>query len=308
MKCYENNKNIANNENNENNNRVSNEYEIIKKVGSGSFGEVYLTKMLSNGHLVASKIEEKDGNIQNSKIFDEYKIYKKLKLKGFDKGIPKIYSFYETPKFNVLVMELLGDNLDSIFNKYNKKFELCIILKIGYEIINLIEKIHNCGFIHRDIKPNNFMFGIGKKKLELYILDFGLSKKFIKNNKHIEYKTNKSLVGTARYTSINIHLGIEPSRRDDLESIGYMLIYFLKGTLPWQGIKKKKNVDHLELISDSKLATSLNKLCQDIPRQFYEYIEYTRKLTFDENPDYKYLKDLFLQCAKENNTELKYTF
>jgi serine/threonine protein kinase len=291
-----------------NNNLVSNEYEIIKKVGSGSFGEVYLTKMLSTGKLVASKIEEKDGDKKNSKIFDEYKIYKKLELKGFKKGIPKIHSFYETPKFNVLVMELLGDNLDAIFNSYNKKFELCTVLKIGYEIINLIEKIHNCGFIHRDIKPNNFMFGVGDKKYDLYILDFGLSKRFFKNNKHIEYKTNKSLVGTARYTSINIHLGIEPSRRDDLESIGYMLIYFLKGTLPWQGLKKQKNTDHLELIGEVKLSTSLKKLCQDIPCQFYEYIEYTRKLSFDEHPDYKYIKNLFLSCAKEYNTELKYEF
>ena len=322
MESYENNKNNANNANNENNennennanninnniNKVSNEYEIIKKVGSGSFGEVYLTKIISTEKLVASKIEEKNGNRNNSKIFDEYKIYKILNLKGFNKGIPKIYSFYETPKFNVLVMELLGDNLDSIFNKYNKKLELCTVLKIGYEIISLIEKIHNCGFIHRDIKPNNFMFGRGKKKYELYILDFGLSKKFIKNNKHIEYKTNKSLVGTARYTSINIHLGIEPSRRDDLEAIGYMLIYFLKGSLPWQGIKKKKGVDHLEVIGETKLSTSLTKLCQNIPSHFYEYIEYTRNLTFDENPKYNYLKNLFIRCASENNIELKYKF
>lgn len=291
-----------------NNNLVSNEYEIIKKVGSGSFGEVYLTKMLSNGKLVASKIEEKEGKRKNSKIFDEYKIYKKLEIKGFKKGIPKIYSYYETPKFNVLVMELLGDNLDSIFNTYNKNFELCTVLKIGYELLNLIEKIHNCGFIHRDIKPNNFMFGVGDKKYDLYVLDFGLSKRFFKDNKHIEYKTNKSLVGTARYTSVNIHLGIEPSRRDDLESIGYMLIYFIKGILPWQGLKKQKNTDHLELIGEVKLSTSIKKLCQDIPIQFYEYIDYTRKLSFDERPDYKYLKNLFLECAQQNNTELKYEF
>lgn len=294
--------------NKNNNNLVSNEYEIIKKVGSGSFGEVYLTKMIASGKLVASKIEEKEGEKKNSKIFDEYKIYKKLELKGIKKGIPKIYSFYETPKFNVLVMELLGDNLDAIFNNFNKKFQLCTVLKIGYEIINLIEKIQNCGFIHRDIKPNNFMFGVGDKKYELYILDFGLSKRFFKNNKHIEYKTNKSLVGTARYTSINIHLGIEPSRRDDLESIGYMLIYFLKGILPWQGLKKQKDTDHLELIGEAKLSTSLKKLCEDIPEQFFNYIDYTRKLSFDERPDYKYLRNLFLECAKNNNTELKYEF
>ncbi len=294
--------------NHNNNNLVSNEYEIIKKLGSGSFGEVYLTKILSSGQLVASKIEEKESDKKSSKIIDEYKIYKKLELKGLKKGIPKIYSIYETPKFNVLVMELLGENLDTIFSSFNKKFNLGTVLKLGYELINLIEKVHNCGFIHRDIKPNNFMFGVGDKKYELFILDFGLSKKFYKNNKHIEYKTNKSLVGTARYTSLNIHLGIEPSRRDDLESIGYMLIYFLKGELPWQGLKKKKNQDQLELIGEVKLSTSTKNLCKDIPKCFTEYIEYIRKLSFDERPNYKYLKDLFIQCALDFDVKLEYEF
>jgi serine/threonine protein kinase len=288
---------------------VSNEYEIIKKLGSGSFGEVYLTKILSNGALVASKIEEKENSKKKtSKILDEYKIYKKLEQKGVKKGIPKIYSVYETPKFNVLVMELLGENLETIFNNYEKKFSLGTVLKLGIEIIGLIEKVHNCGFIHRDIKPNNFMFGIGSKKKELYILDFGLSKKFYKNKKHIEYKTNKSLVGTARYTSINIHLGIEPSRRDDLESIGYMLIYFFKGQLPWQGLKKQKNTDHLELIGEVKLSTSVKTLCEDIPHCFSEYIEYVRKLSFDEKPDYKYIRELFIKCENDNKEKIEYEF
>jgi serine/threonine protein kinase len=287
--------------------KVSNEYEIIKKIGSGSFGEVYLTKLVNNDLLVASKIEEKSGD-KVSKIYDEYKIYRKLELKGIEKGIPKIYSFYETPKFNVLVMELLGDNLESIFEKYQKVFKLQTVLKLGYELICLIEKIHNCGIIHRDIKPNNFMFGSGIKKNELYILDFGLSKKFIKNKRHIEYKTNKSLVGTARYTSINIHLGIEPSRRDDLESICYMLIYFLKGQLPWQGLKKKKGVNHLEIIGEIKLSTSIKKLCDEIPKCFTEYLEYIRELTFEERPNYKFLKQLFINCCKEYDIEMEYEF
>ena len=299
METYNNTKNL-----------VSNEYEIIKKLGSGSFGEVYLTKILSTGQLVASKIEEKNNKKKknDSKIFDEYKIYRKFEMKGLEKGIPKIYSFYETPKFNVLVMELLGENLETIFDAYNKKFQLGTVLKLGYEIINLIEKVHNCGFIHRDIKPNNFMFGVGNKKYDLHILDFGLSKKFFKNRKHIEIKTNKSLVGTARYTSINIHNGIEPSRRDDLESICYMLIYFLKGQLPWQGLKKKKGVNHLEIIGEIKLSTSIKKLCSDIPKCFFEYLEYIRNLTFDEKPNYKFLKQLFINCSNDFDVELAYEF
>jgi len=299
METYNNTKNL-----------VSNEYEIIKKLGSGSFGEVYLTKILSTGQLVASKIEEKNNKKKknDSKIFDEYKIYRKFEMKGLEKGIPKIYSFYETPKFNVLVMELLGENLETIFDAYNKKFQLGTVLKLGYEIINLIEKVHNCGFIHRDIKPNNFMFGVGNKKYDLHILDFGLSKKFFKNRKHIEIKTNKSLVGTARYTSINIHNGIEPSRRDDLESICYMLIYFLKGSLPWQGLKKQKNVDHIDLIGEVKLSTSVKILCKDIPNCFMDFLEHIRNLSFEERPDYKYLKNLLLDCSKDYKVNLEYEF
>jgi serine/threonine protein kinase len=152
------------------------------------------------------------------------------------------------------------------------------------------------------------MFGVGDKSKELYILDFGLSKRFYKNKQHIEYKTNKSLVGTARYTSINIHLGIEPSRRDDIESIGYMLVYFLKGELPWQGLKKQKGVDHLELISEVKLSTSIKNLCEGLPEEFFEYLNYIRKVSFEERPDYKYLKELFINCGKNNNVRLEYNF
>jgi serine/threonine protein kinase len=289
-------------------NLVSNEFEIIKKLGCGSFGEVYLTKIIKLNKYVASKIEDKKNIKKNSKILDEYKIYKILELKGLQEGIPKIYSYYETPKFNVLVMELLGDNLDTLFTKYNRKFNLCTILKLSVDLIKLIEQIHNCGFVHRDIKPNNFMFGINDKKSNLYILDFGLSKKYCKNKKHIEYKTNKSLVGTARYTSINVHLGIEPSRRDDLESIGYMLVYFMKGSLPWQGLKKQKNIDQIELIGDVKLSTSIKSLCEGLPSCINDYLEYVRKLTFDEHPNYKYLKNLFINYASDYNEIIRYDF
>lgn len=289
-----------------NNKTISDEYEIIKKIGYGSFGEVFLTKINQNNKYVASKIEEK--STKTNKIHDEYLIYKELNKKGIHKGIPNIYAYYETPKYNILVMELLGDNLDAIFNNFNKKLNLSTVLKLGYDIINLIEHVHNSGYIHRDIKPNNFMFGINKNKYNLYILDFGLSKKYIKHNKHIDYKTNKSLIGTARYTSINIHLGFEPSRRDDLESIGYMLIYFLKGSLPWQNLKKSKTTTHIELIGEVKLSTSLKSLCQDIPIEFLHYMEYVRNLNFTDNPDYEYLKNLIISCSKNNNSELKYLF
>ncbi|AYV78436.1 MAG: serine/threonine protein kinase, partial [Edafosvirus sp.] len=191
------------------------------------------------------------------------------------------------------------------------KFQLCTVLSLGIQIITLLEKLHSTKYIHRDIKPNNFLIGIGNDNRNIYIMDFGLSKQYIDmNGKHISLKIDRSLIGTARYASINMHNGLEPSRRDDLESVGYMLIYFLKGRLPWQGIKKKVDMnikksekDHLEAIGEKKLCTTLNELCGDIPICFKKLIQYSRNLKFDEMPDYNYLKSLFISACKDNNID-----
>jgi serine/threonine protein kinase len=139
-------------------------------------------------------------------------------------------------------------------------------------------------------------------------MDFGLSKKWYNKGNHIEYKDGRSMIGTTRYASTNIHMGIEPSRRDDIESIGYMLVYLIKGRLPWQGLMKKTKDNPIDKIGDKKININLKKLCDGIPKCFYEFIRYAKKLEFDEKPDYEYLINIIKKSAEEENIQIKYFF
>ena len=277
---------------------LGDKYQIIEKIGSGSFGEVYITKD-KQGKEYAAKVEE---NKNKCRLKNEYNIYKRLNSKAYMIGIPKVYNYIETKEYNILIMDLLGPCLENIFNKNNRKFDMGTIIKIAYDVINILEAFHRAGLIHRDIKPNNFLF----KNRKIYLMDFGLSKKYIIDGLHISFKSDRSLIGTARYASLNIHWGIEPSRRDDLESVGYMLIYLIKGLLPWQGLKKDNKKTQIEKIGEKKLLITLEQLCDKLPECFYKYLDYCRKLKFDEKPDYDYLKKLFTEYADSNAIEIDY--
>lgn len=281
---------------------LSDNYTLLDKIGSGSFGEVFITED-KYGRRWASKVEEKR---LNSRLRDEYNIYKKIHKSGLIRGIPKILNFIETPQYNILIMELLGPSLDHLFNENQKIFDMATILKIGYDSVTLLENLHKSGFVHRDIKPNNFLIGYGNNNDRLYIMDFGLSKQYMINSKHIDFRSERSPIGTARYASLNVHFGIEPSRRDDMESTGYVLVYLAKGSLPWQGLKKNKKMTQMEKIGEVKLSTALQKLCEGLPSCFFNYITYCRKLRFEETPDYNYLRSLFTNTAEELGIELKY--
>nr|XP_047139978.1 casein kinase I-like [Hydra vulgaris] len=281
---------------------VGNNYKIIKKIGKGSFGEVYLA-VGRNGEEYACKIEESKSS--KNRLKGESLIYKRFAIKNLD-CVPTVYKYIETPEYNLLVMQLLGKSLDVFFEDCGGKLDVGTVMKLGVTIINHLEKIHRIGIIHRDIKPNNFMFGIKEHANDLYVMDFGLSKKWYANKTHIEFRVGRSMIGTARYVSLNIHNGSEPSRRDDMESLGYMLIYLVKGFLPWQGLKKKTKDNPIDKIGEKKMMVDLEVLCEDLPDCFYEYVNYTRNLQFTEKPDYKYLKDLFLSSAKKNDIKLKY--
>ena len=268
-------------------------FKIIEKIGKGSFGNVYKGFDSINNEYVAIKIEDREKH-KNSTISKEVDIYKKISKSTQQNisGIPELLWYGKHKKYYVMVINYLGNSLENIFNKSNKKFSLDTVLLIADKLLNLLEHLHNMGILHRDIKPDNFVLGV-KNKNEIYMIDYGLSINFMTGEKHKHYREDKSLIGTLRYASIRNHLGIEQSRRDDLESLGYMLLYFLLGKLPWQGLKSSSREEKYKNIKLCKITYSLKKLCQDVPIEFYEYLCYCRNLKYSEKPDYQYLKNLF---------------
>ncbi|XP_026472425.1 casein kinase I-like [Ctenocephalides felis] len=285
--------------------RVGNKYRLGRKIGSGSFGDIYLGTSITTGEEVAIKLEcikEK-----HPQLHIESKFYKMMQG---GMGIPTIKWCGSEGDYNVMVMELLGPSLEDLFNFCSRRFSLKTVLLLADQLISRTEYIHSRNFIHRDIKPDNFLMGLGKKGNLVYIIDFGLAKKFRdgRTHQHIPYRENKNLTGTARYASINTHLGIEQSRRDDLESLGYVLMYFNRGSLPWQGLKAATKRQKYELISEKKLSTSIEELCKGFSPEFASYLHCCRQLRFDDRPDYSYLRQLFRNLFHRQGFTCDYEF
>ena len=210
-------------------------------------------------------------------------------------GIPNIYWYGMTGDYYAMVVDLLGNSLDTLFNRFNKQFSLKTVLMLADQMIERIEYFHTHSYLHRDVKPDNFLIGLGQNQDILYIIDYGLAKKYYDQitSQHIPYRDKKSLTGTARYASINTHKGIEQSRRDDLEGIAYVLIYFLHGCLPWQNQKGSTRSKRHRLIKELKLSTSVEVLCKNLPLEFITYVKYCRSLQFIQKPEYSYVRSLF---------------
>jgi len=210
-------------------------------------------------------------------------------------GIPSVRWYGVEGDYNVMVIDLLGKSLEDLFNDTGRRFSLKTALMLADQLLCRLEIIHTKCFIHRDIKPDNFLVGRGSRRHMVYVIDFGLAKLYRdpRTHRHIPYREGKNLTGTARYASINTHMGIEQSRRDDLESLGYVLMYFLRGSLPWQGLKANTKQQKYERILERKISTSTEMLCKGFPAEFRSYFEHVRSLRFDDRPDYDYLKRLF---------------
>jgi len=285
----------------EENKCIFKKYKPIKKIGYGSFGNIYSAIRIKDKILFAMKTEK---IATGKKILESESFYLFTLQHGF--GFPKLISYGHTKKYNILIETLLGKSLFNIFLERKIKSNLNDICLIGIQILDRLEFIHSKDIIYRDIKPENFLIGINDPNV-IYIVDFGLCKKYrsSKTGKHILPKLTGKFNGTLRYASPNVIRGKESSRRDDLISLGYMLIYLLKRDLPWQetfaNLNRSKYFELLYL----KDTDGCGKLFKNIPNEFSEYIKYTRKLKFEENPDYSYLRSLFNKVIFNNNFNYK---
>ena len=281
-------------------------YKVDSKIGQGSFGKIYSAHNINNGELYALKLEKRNGG---GRSLLETETYILCYLKG--EGIPSIKSYGFSGEFNILVMELLGKSLETLFQENNCKFSLKTVCLLAEQMITRLEYIHKKYILHRDIKPDNFTIGRGKQSHIVYLIDFGLSKKYRSskgNHEHIKFSENKRLIGTARYASINALKGCEQGRRDDMEALGYVLMYFLRGNLPWQGLKLNKGDDRYKKIYETKKTTTPEELCIGFPKQFCEYVKYTRSLSFEQEPDYNYLKKLIYNCMDKYEYSIDYLY
>ncbi|CAD8208576.1 unnamed protein product [Paramecium pentaurelia] len=268
---------------------ASSSYQFLDKLGQGAFGYIWKVRHISSGQIYACKLVKNSMKKEKKLLLREIQILQQLKGK---KGFTQLFASGSDLHNTYFVMNLMGENLEQIRqNKgiFNK------ILPIGLEILQLLKELHSEGVIHRDIKPENFVMNQGR----INLIDFGLSKKYIINGNHISYRENKGMIGTARYASINALKGIEQSRRDDLESVGYMLIYLHQGDLPWSHICDQEKEIRYSKIKKMKKSLKLDELF-GLPIQLQIYMDYVKGLQFEEDPDYDYMISIFQQVEKSN--------
>jgi serine/threonine protein kinase len=279
-------------------------YEVTRRIGAGSFGSILEVQNLEDGKIYALKLENR--KMTSSQLENEYEIYK---LIGHVPGFPGVYGFWSEPTLRAMVMDRLGQSLAFLSRKSGKILSLKTVLMVGLQMLCRLEYFHQRSYVHRDIKPDNFVFGVGTNSNLLYLIDMGLAKPYrdLRSLVHVDFAEDQGLAGTARYVSINVHLGMQQSCRDDLESVGYVLISLLKGRLPWQDLDQKHQ-ENYDQLSRVKIETSQEVLCEGLPGEFFHYMHKVRNLRYDERPPYSYLRGLFITLMVKNNFAFDYEY
>jgi len=268
---------------------INKKYKILNKIGSGSFGSIFKGQNIRTSAFVAIKVESINNNtklLKNESIIYQY-------LKGSE-CIPNVKWFGKDVNNYYMVIDLLGQSLQEVKDKYYT-LPLNLVLKIGIKLIHLLKTIHDKGLIHRDIKPENFLFGVNDKSKHIYLIDFGLCKPYLIHDVHIKERKTSGLIGSKTYASINSHNFIEQSRRDDLESLGYLLIYLYSGVLSWQKITETTNDCS---INQKILHLKQHIIDMNLPNVLVNYINYVKSLEFNQTPNYYSIIDKF-------NTEIE---
>ena len=293
-------KQISENEIEINNNLILYKNKVL---GKGGFGEIFLGEYILNHYPLAIKVESTKTNPHLEK---EYEIMNLIKNNNC---FPYPYKFIKTDEKNYLIMELLGQSLDSLFTSFKKQFSIPLICSLAFQMTKNLENLHLKGIIHRDIKLGNFLIGTGNKKHKIFLIDFGLAKKYVdENNKHIKNKEKKGLTGTARFISLFTHKGFEQSRRDDIESLSYNLIYLAKRNLPWIGIRAKNKKEKHKKIYLKKLKFTPEIICKGLPEEFEILLKYSRELKFEEEPDYSSIQMMFKNLLESFGDDLDKKF
>jgi serine/threonine protein kinase len=264
---------------------IDGKYILIEKLNEGSFGSIYKCKNVRTNEYGALKLENKNSKYKTLK--NEAKIYQYLgKLDGF----PSLRWYGTTEKYNYMIIDLLDSSLVNIIQKYGK---LCLksVLLIGLQMIIRIRDLHSKKLVHRDLKPENFMVGLDNQSNKIYLIDFSFSKTYMNNQKHIEEKIINKLIGTPNYVSLNVHNGVEPSRRDDIESIIYILYYCLYGYIPWNNCQIRDIYEKKKNLEDNYAVSAFIRVL----------LTYVRSLKFKDVPDYTYICSILKKEFSENN-------
>ncbi|CAK0882208.1 unnamed protein product [Prorocentrum cordatum] len=271
---------------------VAGRFRLCRRIGSGSFGSVYSARHDRSGLEVAVKLER--ASAPYPQLWHEARVYEVLG--EHPAVVPRVHWYGRDGDHQVLVMDLLGPSLADLHKQCGGAFSLRTSIALAEQIVSRLEELHSAGLLHRDVKPDNFCIGHGAiaGASEVYALDFGCAKSFRdpQTMRHIPEESGKCMVGTARYASLRAHMGQQLSRRDDLECVGYLLVWFLKGRLPWQGLDAISSEERMTKIAAAKAGIAAATLCGGLPREIEAYVTYCRGLGFEERPDYRRLRSL----------------